>query len=94
MSARYLLPPDVVFTDLSGAEGREGILLNVATRRYYSLNETGLAIYERLMAGDRAAQIAEHLTAGYEIDLESATRSVAGLLAALASAGLIREESP
>lgn len=90
MSTRYQIPADVVFTDLSGDEGREGVLLNVATRRYYSLNETGLVLYERLAAGDSAEAAALHLTSVFEVDPETARASAARLVEALTASGLLQ----
>lgn len=90
MPASHLIPADVVFTDMSSTEGREGVLLNVSTRRYYSLNESGLVLYERLVAGDSAAEAALHLTTVYGIDLEKAQASADRLVAELTSAGLLQ----
>ena len=94
MHSRYLIPADVVFTDMSSDEGREGVLLNVATRRYYSLNETGLVLYERLAAGDSVETAAQHLNAVYDTDPETARASARHLVEELAARGLLQVAAP
>lgn len=90
----YRNPDDVVFTEMAGTGGREGVLLNIRTRRYYSLNETGLVLYERLIAGDTVDRAAAHLTTLYAVDIAQALASASRLVSELASAGLLVAETP
>ncbi len=88
MSQQTTTPEDhIVSTDL---EGGEGILVDLNSKRYYTLNETGMLIWKALEDGkDREAIIAE-LTAGYEVDAEHAAASVDRLLEEFLSRNLAR----
>lgn len=86
---RYRLPPEVVHTALDGAEGPEAVLLDVPSRRYFSLNETGLLIFTRLADGASEAQAAGVLVERFQTTPEAAARDVRALAAKLLMAGLL-----
>ena len=68
----------VVVTDFDGGEG---ILVDLNTKKYYQLNETAMVVWKALEQGKSVSEIANHITANYEVALENATRSVERILA-------------
>jgi hypothetical protein len=78
---------DVIFTDL---DGREGVLLDLNTKRYYLLNETASFVWKGLERGLSAGAIAEEMTAMYDVSLEHAAASVTKVLEDFQAYKLIR----
>lgn len=62
---------------------KESIILDLNTSVYYSLNETGAFIWERIGAGDTAAQVAAGLAAEFDVKADAAERDVAELIGKL-----------
>lgn len=90
--APYLRPvPEIVFTRVS--EG-EAVLLSLATKRYYSLNETGALIWESLEEGSQQDQLVEALVTAYDTTFEEAAELVAEFVTTLSREGLLRREAP
>ena len=85
---RYRLVSDVVATSLGDDET---VLLNVETRHYYSLNETGTRIWQLLAEGESLDEIAASLTNEYDVSAEDARRHVEAHVAELLAEGLIEE---
>jgi hypothetical protein len=67
----------VVVTDFDGGEG---ILVDLNTKKYYQLNETAMVVWKALEQGKSVGEIANDITANYEVALENATRSVERIL--------------
>lgn len=65
--------PNVLFTELGDDEG---VLLHLDTQYYYSLNETGLLIWQGVTKGMRLGEVAAALEANYEIDEAGAWQQV------------------
>lgn len=70
---------DVVVTELDG----EGVLLHLGTKQYFSLNTTGLKIWQMLAAELSLGEVGERLCQEYGIAPERAERCVADLVAQL-----------
>ena len=68
----------VVVTDFDGGEG---ILVDLNTKKYYQLNETAMVVWKALEQGKSVGEIADDITANYEVAPENATRSVERILA-------------
>ncbi len=81
----YLKNPSVVCTELDDG----AILLNLDTKYYYNLNETGLRIWQILDEVGTPLQIAKKLASEYEIDVEGAETSVFRLIKELETEGLV-----
>jgi hypothetical protein len=80
-------------TDAACAVVDDGaVILHMRTKRYYSLNETGVAIWSMLEASRSVDEIVESLTATYEIDAGSAKSEVDRMLVELASVDLLRRD--
>jgi len=82
----YYPSPNAVFTDM---DDEESVLLNLQTRMYFSLNETGTLIWRLLQAGEDVDDIASALEQAYDVDRESALQHVTAFLDELAQDGLV-----
>lgn len=65
------------------------VLLNLHTKRYFSLNETGTRVWTLLQRGTTAGPIIATLLEEYEVDELEARRTVLALLDELAAEGLV-----
>jgi hypothetical protein len=80
---------DVVFTDF---EGGEGILVDLNTKQYYRLNETGALIWRSLEKGSTVEEIVSEMQKLYEVSSEHAQASIDRLLRTLESNKLIKRD--
>ena len=78
---------DVVFTDF---EGGEGILVDLNSKQYYRLNETGALIWRGLEKGWTPTEIVSEIQNLYDVSNEHALTSVDKLLRTLESNRLIK----
>ncbi len=69
--------PDVVFTRFDESSAA---LLNLRTKRYYSLNETAARVWELLAEGRDHAAVAATLVAEFQVELDQAESCVSDLL--------------
>lgn len=67
----------------------EGVVLDLRTSAYYSLNETARAVWEALEAGLSIAAVAEKLSSEFAETPEKIEGDVAAIVAQLAKDGLI-----
>ncbi|HLL75784.1 MAG TPA: PqqD family protein [Pyrinomonadaceae bacterium] len=77
----------VVFTDF---EGGEGVLVDLNTKRYYTLNETAALIWRALERGEGAEEIVRQLTEAYDVTAEHAAASLDKTLSTLRARQLLR----
>lgn len=77
--------PCVVCTELD--EG--AVLLNLDTRYYYNLNETGLRIWQVMDDFQDPLAIAEQLSSEYDVEVGRSGASVVSLIGDLEKEGLI-----
>jgi Coenzyme PQQ synthesis protein D (PqqD) len=80
---------DVVFTDF---EGGEGILVDLNTKQYYRLNETGALIWRGLERGCTVDDIVSEMQEVYEVTSDHAQTSVDKLLRTLESHKLVKRD--
>jgi len=71
---------DVVYTDFQGSGG---ILVDLKTKQYYQLNETGSLIWRGLEKGNSVDDIALEMSTIYEVTPEHAKKSVETLVSNL-----------
>jgi hypothetical protein len=91
MSELRLMPQkDIVYTDF---QGTGGILVDLNTKQYYQLNETGSLIWRSLENGSSVADIVSEIQRCYEVSAEHARASVEKLLLSLESKKLLRRSS-
>jgi len=81
----YHKNPSVVCTELDDG----AVLLNLDSKYYYSLNETGLRIWQFIEESRSPLEIAKKLANEYEIDVEIAGACVVGLVEELEKENLI-----
>ena len=81
----YHKNPEVVTTELEDG----AILLNLNTKYYYNLNETGLSIWQALDESGDPEKIAKKLTDAYDINRNQASAYLNELLEDLEKEGLI-----
>ena len=88
MSTEGLAPHDhVIFTEFD--EG-EGILVDLNTKKYFQLNETGVLVWRGLEKRQSLEEIVGRMTAAYDVTPERAAESVRKLLDSLRAYRLVR----
>ena len=80
----------VVYTEF---DGREAVLVDLNTKRYYTLNETAMLVWRSLERGQTKAEIVRALTDSYDVTPEQAAAAIERLLSALAAHRLLRPNS-
>jgi Coenzyme PQQ synthesis protein D (PqqD) len=81
----YQRNPSVSCTELEDG----AVLLNLDTKYYYTLNSTGLRIWQIMDESKDPLEIAQRLATEYEVDEEKAKASVVNLMEELEQEGLI-----
>jgi hypothetical protein len=71
---------------------REVIVLDLARGEYFALDEVGGVVWDQLVARKSPAEISEHLTAKYDVSLDTARSDVERLVRELIAAGLLEAE--
>ena len=84
-SGKYQKNPSVVCTELDDG----AVLLNLDTKYYFNLNETGLRIWQIMEEVRTPVEIAGKLAREYDVDVERAEASVVRLLGELEKEELI-----
>ncbi len=77
---------DVLFTELEG----EAVLLDLHTKLYFSLNNTGVAIWKCLEQEMSIAESVEKICDDYDVLPEQAEKSINQLITALQNEKLIQ----
>ena len=80
--------PRVLLTKLGD---ESGVLLHLDSKNYYTLNPTGVFVWERMVerGGADAAALVDDLLDAFDVDREQAASDVGTLLEELKSEGLI-----
>ncbi len=79
--------PDVVDTEL---DSEEVVLLHLESKRYYSLNSTGVRIWQALKQRLSLKEISRRLGEEFDVDGERADRSVLELINDLSQQKLVQ----
>ncbi len=79
--------PDVVVTEL---EIKEAVLLHLGTKNYFTLNDTGLRIWQMLSSGLTPMEICKRLQEEYDVSPEKAKESVLNLIGELVDEKLVK----
>ena len=79
--------PDAVDTEL---DGNEVALLHLETKSYYSLNLTGMRIWQGLKKGLSLREISRLLQDEFRVEAAAADRSVLELVGKLAEQNLVQ----
>jgi hypothetical protein len=87
-STNGFLPQEhVVFTEFDAGEG---ILVDLNTKKYFQLNETGMIVWRGLEKKQTLEEIVGQITATYDVTPEHAAESVRKLLDNLRAFKLVR----
>ncbi len=82
----FVLNPDIVSSQLDDGES---VLLNLTTRQYYTINETGSAIWDGIQRGDLLDDIVLDVVARFDVDEKSAREHVNDFLERLVDNGIV-----
>jgi hypothetical protein len=82
----YTISPDAAFAGVDDG----AVVLHMRTKRYYSLNETGMFIWRRLEDGLAHTDIVAHVVEEYDVGIAEAEAAVARLLDELVQETLIQ----
>jgi hypothetical protein len=88
MTTWYTRHADLRLTSLEG----EGVALHLGSRRYFTVNETGVVLLEELTVPRTFEALVAAVTAKYAVDDAHAARSVQGFLDRCLAANLVRAE--
>jgi hypothetical protein len=86
-AARYTAPSGVHARHF----GDELVILDLASGTYFGLDQVGAAIWDGLLAGLSAPEIAEQICASYDVEPTRAANDVTDLVSRLLREGLLRE---
>jgi len=86
-NTRFEVSADVVATDF---EGKDAVVLNLATKKYYTLNETATAIWSGIEEKRAVTGLIDLLISRYDVTPEKAKTSVLETLGRLEAQQLVR----
>ncbi|HEY9404188.1 MAG TPA: PqqD family protein [Pyrinomonadaceae bacterium] len=90
MSESIPAPPEhIVFTEF---DDTEGVLVDLNSKRYYTLNETAMIIWRGLEGKRTRAEIIRDITDAYDVTPEHAAQSLDNLVATLRARKLLLPE--
>jgi hypothetical protein len=81
---------NVIVTEL---ENKDAVLLNLTTKKYYTLNETGLRIWQLAGQGLKLKEISVKIQEEYAVSSEKADESVLKVMDQLVEENLIKVEN-
>ena len=82
---RLIIPADVACANVEDG----AVVLHMGTKRYYSLNETGAAIWRLIEESVAIEEIPARLSDTYDVTVDEARREVNALVEALEAKTLI-----
>jgi hypothetical protein len=85
MHTRYRPTPDALFATLSDG----AVVLDIQTKQYFSLNETGARVWALIREGREVEEIIRTLLEEYDVTREEAEEAVTSLVDSLAKEKLI-----
>ncbi len=88
INCRIKPDPEVVITELE--EDKEAVLLHLGTKAYFTLNETGLRIWQMMNSDITLMEISERLQNEFDVSAEKARESVLNLIGELVHEKLVR----
>jgi hypothetical protein len=83
--------PDVVVTEL---DDQEAVLLHLGTKMYYTLNETGIRIWQLLSEGHSISEASDGIHNEYDITPDAAQKSVLSITQELIVEKLVTRSQP
>ena len=80
-----IFSPDVLFRELDG----EGVLLDLETEQYYTLDDIGVRMWQLLHEHNEVDLVIAPLLDEYDVDEATLRQDLAELIARLSEAGLV-----
>jgi hypothetical protein len=80
--------PEVLVQELEG----EAVLLNLASERYFGLDDVGTRIWQHLLNHGRLDRVCEEMQDEFEVDTETLRADVLRLIEELIAAGIVTVE--
>lgn len=74
MNQKLKIDPEVIMTELE--EDKEAVLLHMRTKMYYTLNETGCFIWQKVQQGYSIENIIQQILTEYAVTTDKARESV------------------
>jgi hypothetical protein len=91
LDAQLQPSPDAIARELPGADGSpEGVILNIATHQYFSLNASGLRIWKIIEHREPLSAAVQDLMSGFDVEPERAEAAVLRLADELSAAELVK----
>jgi hypothetical protein len=85
--SRYKPRTSAIFAELGDGTG---VILDLQTKAYFTLNPTGVFVWKTLSAGPAAAlDVAQKLSGAFDVEAESAVGDVEDLLRRLGAEALV-----
>ena len=84
---RLVVSPEAAAAEVDGG----AVILHMSTKRYYSLNRSGVAIWSLLEKGEAPERIVDAIAKRYEISVETARGAVGRLIEELRAESLLVE---
>lgn len=88
MNSRYSRHPDLRLTALAG----EGVVLHLGSKRYFTVNETGLTILNTLESPSTFDELVAAVCAEFEVDEPMARETTEAFLAHCLQTDVIRSD--
>jgi Coenzyme PQQ synthesis protein D (PqqD) len=88
MTQRYTRHPDLRLTELAG----EGVVLHLGSRRYFTVNETGLTILNQLKQPSTFTELVDAVCAEFEVDEAVATETTQAFVEHCIQSDVIRTD--
>ena len=85
--AKLTVHPDVLFAQLKNGNG---VLLHLNTKSYYSLNPTGVTMWQRIAEGKTLAEVTREITDKFDVTPDRAETSVLNLADQLVNTELMQ----
>ncbi len=82
---RVVIPPDVLSRELDD----EGVLLNLETERYFTLDDVGIRMWQLLAEHGDVETVVAQLLDEYDVDESTLRHDLADLIAELVKANLM-----
>ncbi len=87
LNSRLKPDPEVVITEL---EDKDAVLLHLGTKTYFTLNDTGLRIWQMLSSGLTPGEVCKKLPEEFDVSPEKAKKSVLNLVGELINEKLVK----
>ena len=85
ISTTVVPSPDVLVQELDG----EAVLLNLASERYFGLDDVGTRIWQHLSTDGRLDRVCERMQAEFDVDAETLRADVLRLVEELIAVGIV-----